>query len=53
MLEAPDQQRSLTDPDARSMKSRGGGIVGYNLQAAVDTDHHLIVTHEVTNVGRG
>ena len=51
MLEAPDQQLSLTDPDARSMKSRGGGIVGYNVQTAVDTDHHLIVTHEVTNVG--
>jgi transposase len=51
MLEAPDQQLSLTDPDARSMKSRGGGIVGYNLQTAVDVDHHLIVAHEVTNVG--
>ena len=51
MLEAPDQQLSLTDPDARSMKSRGSGIVGYNVQAAVDVDHHLIVTHEVTNVG--
>ncbi len=51
MLGAPDQQLSLTDPDARSMKSRGGGIVGYNLQTAVDVDHHLIVTHEVTNVG--
>ena len=49
MLEAPDQQLSLTDPDARSMKSRGGGIVGYNVQTAVDTDHHLIVAHEVTN----
>jgi transposase len=51
MLEAPDQQLSLTDPDARSMKSRGGGIVGYNVQTVVDTDHHLIVAHEVTNVG--
>ena len=51
MLEAPDQQLSLTDPDARSMKSRGGGIVGYNLQTVVDTEHHLIVSHEVTNIG--
>jgi transposase len=51
MLEDPDQQLSLTDPDARSMKSRGGGIVGYNVQTAVDVDNHLIVTHEVTNVG--
>jgi transposase len=51
MLEAPDQQLSLTDPDARSMKSRGGGIVGYNLQTAVDVDNHLIVSHDVTNRG--
>jgi len=51
MLEAPDQQLSMTDPDARSMKYRGGGMVGYNVQTAVDTDHHLIVSHDVTNVG--
>jgi transposase len=49
--EAPDKQISLTDPDARSMKTRGSGMVGYNVQAAVDTKHHLIVTHEVTNDG--
>jgi hypothetical protein len=49
--EAPDKQISLTDPDARSMKTRGEGIVGYNVQTAVDTKHHLIVAHEVTNVG--
>ncbi|NCF37817.1 MAG: IS1182 family transposase, partial [Gammaproteobacteria bacterium] len=51
MLKAPDQQLSLTDPDARSMKYRGGGMVGYNVQTAVDVDHHLIVSHDVTNVG--
>jgi len=51
MLEAPDQQLSLTDPDARSMKSRGSGIVGYNVQTAVDVSSHLIVAHEVTNAG--
>ncbi len=49
----PDQQISLTDVDARSMaiSERGSGMVGYNVQAAVDTKHHLIVTHDVTNVG--
>ena len=51
MLEAPDKQLSLTDPDARAMKSRGSGIVGYNVQTAVDSRHHLIVAHQVTNEG--
>lgn len=47
----PDTQVSLTDPDARSMRHLGGGIVGYNVQTAVDTEHHLIVAHEVTSSG--
>jgi hypothetical protein len=53
MLQAPDGQVSLTDPDARSMATsgRGTGMVGYNVQTAVDTKHHMIVAHEVTNVG--
>ena len=48
---APDKQVSLTDPDARSMKTRGTGVVGYNVQTVVDTKHHLIVAHVVTNDG--
>jgi transposase len=51
--QAPDQQLSLTDPDARSMATsgKGTGIVGYNVQLAVEAEHHLIVAHAVTNVG--
>jgi len=53
MLASPDQQISLTDPDSRSMATsgRGSGVVGYNVQVAVDTENHLIVAHEVTNIG--
>src|SRR5215210_6162823 len=53
MLASPDQQVSLTDPDARSMATsgRGSGVVGYNVQVAVETEHHLIIAHAVTNVG--
>jgi len=53
MLASPDQQVSVTDPDSRSMATsgRGSGVVGYNVQVAVDTEHHLIIAHEVTNSG--
>jgi transposase len=53
MLASPDQQISLTDPDARSMATsgRGSGVVGYNVQVAVETEHHLIVAHAVINDG--
>ena len=53
MLASPDLQISLTDPDSRSMATsgRGSGVVGYNVQTSVDTESHLIVAHEVTNVG--
>ena len=50
---SPDQRVSLTDPDSRSMATggRGSGVVGYNVQVAVDTEHHLMIAHEVTNSG--
>jgi transposase len=53
LQQQPDGQLSLTDPDARSMATsgRGTGMVGYNVQIATDTTHHLIVAHEVLNVG--
>ena len=53
MQEEADGQISLTDPDARSMATsgRGSGVVGYNVQAAVETDHHLIVAHDVVQTG--
>ena len=53
MLAASDEQISLTDPDARSMATsgRGSGVVGYNVQAAVETKHHLIIAHDVIQSG--
>ncbi len=53
MLASPDEQISLTDPDSRSMATsgRGSGVVGYNVQVAVDVENHLIIAHEVTNSG--
>jgi hypothetical protein len=53
MMRSEDRQISLTDPDARSMATSGKdtGIVNYNVQIAVDTQHHLIIAHEITNVG--
>ena len=53
LKDVPDGQISLTDPGARSMATygKGTGLVGYNVQTAVDVDTHLVVTHEVTNIG--
>jgi transposase len=47
--ETEDKQVSLTDPETRSLRTRGTGIVGYNVQTAVEPDNHLIVAHAVTN----
>jgi hypothetical protein len=46
-----DEQLSLTDPDSRSMmlQAKGTGVVGYNVQTAVEAKHLLIVAHEVTS----
>jgi transposase len=53
LKDEPDGQLSLTDKDSRAMSTSGrrSGIVGYNVQVAVDAKHHLIVAHEVTNEG--
>jgi transposase len=52
VMASSDRQISLTDPDARAMASAGTGtgLVGYNLQAAVDTESHIVVAHEVLNL---
>jgi hypothetical protein len=48
MLATADQQISLIDADSRSMATsgRGSGVVGYNVQVAVDTENHLIIAHQ-------
>lgn len=53
LRQQPDEQLSMNDPDARSMATsgRGTGMVGYNVQMAADTKHHLVVAHDITNVG--
>jgi hypothetical protein len=53
MRQQDDGQLSMTDPDARSMAThgRGSGVVGYNVQMAVEAAHHLVVAHEVTQEG--
>jgi hypothetical protein len=53
LVASGEKQISLTDPDARAMTSQSHSAytVGYNMQSGVDTKNHLIVAHEVTNVG--
>ena len=47
--ESGETQLSLTDPDARLLVKSGQGVAGYNVQAAVDDKHMLIVASEVVN----
>jgi hypothetical protein len=49
LAESGENQISLTDPEARLMRMSKGTDVCYNLQAAVDSKHKLIVALEVTN----
>jgi transposase len=44
-----ESQVSLTDPDAKLMKTAQGSEVSYNVQTVVDSKHKLIVAYEVTN----
>jgi transposase len=46
-----EKQLSVTDPDARLMKTEQGTHVCYNVQMAVDSKHKMIVAMELTNEG--
>lgn len=51
LIASTEKQISLTDPDSRAMAtSTKAGMVGYNVQTVVDTEYHMIVAHEVTNI---
>ena len=49
MEENGQSQMSLTDADAKLMKSKNGFVVAYNPQAAVDSETHLIRDFQMTN----
>jgi len=49
MEETGVSQLSLTDADAKLMKSKNGFVVAYNPQTAVDSETHLIKDFEMTN----
>lgn len=53
LADAPGGRISLTDPGARAMatSARTSGIVGCNVQNALDTKSHLISVHKITNQG--
>jgi transposase len=46
---APKAQRNFTDPDSRIMKAGTGFMQGFNAQAAVDSEHQVIVAQALTN----
>src|SRR5438876_898923 len=48
---ALEKLRRHPEPEARFMRTAEGKVPAYNVQTAVDAEHALIVTHQVTTAG--